>query len=96
VRTSLDPEIQLAARDALREGLLRYHGGRAWSGPIASIDVGEGNWAGQLVSSPLGINYRDSASASLPAAADHRRGSALLMALRHRYRACPTRSKRAT
>ena len=59
VRTSLDPEIQLAARDALREGLLRYHGGRAWSGPIATIDVGEGNWAGQLASSPLGINYRD-------------------------------------
>ncbi len=59
VRTSLDPDIQLAARDALREGLLRYHGGRAWSAPIATIDVGEGNWAGQLASSPLGINFRD-------------------------------------
>ncbi len=59
VRTSLDPEMQLAARDALREGLLRYHGGRAWVGPIATIDVSEGNWAGQLQSSPLGISYRD-------------------------------------
>ena len=59
VRTSLDPEMQIAARDALREGLLRYHGGRAWTGPIATIDVGEGNWAGQLASSPLGINYKD-------------------------------------
>ena len=59
VRTSLDPDMQIAARDALREGLLRYHGGRAWTGPIATIDVGEGNWAGQLASSPLGINYKD-------------------------------------
>jgi penicillin-binding protein 1A len=59
VRTSLDPQMQLAARDALREGLLRYHGGRAWSGPIATIDVSEGNWAGQLASSPLGISYRN-------------------------------------
>jgi penicillin-binding protein 1A len=59
VRTSLDPEMQLAARDALREGLIRYHGGRAWTGPIATLDVGEGNWAGQLASSPLGINYKN-------------------------------------
>ncbi len=59
VRTSLDPEMQLAARDALREGLLRYHGGRAWTGPIATIDVGKGNWASQLQSSPLGISYKD-------------------------------------
>jgi penicillin-binding protein 1A len=59
VRTSLDPEMQVAARDALREGLLRYQGGRAWSGPIATIDVGGGDWAGQLASSPLGVNYKD-------------------------------------
>lgn len=59
VRTSLDPQMQLAARDALREGLLRYHGGRAWSGPISTIDLSEGSWAGQLQSSPLGISYKD-------------------------------------
>lgn len=59
VRTSLDPQMQLAARDALRDGLLRYHGGRAWTGPIATIDVGEGDWASQLQSSPLGISYKD-------------------------------------
>ncbi len=59
VRTSLDPQMQIAARDALREGLLRYHGGRAWAGPIATLDVSGGDWAGQLQSSPLGINYRD-------------------------------------
>jgi len=59
VRTSLDPDIQAAARDALREGLLRYHGGRAWAGPVATIDVSEGNWSSQLQSSPLGISYKD-------------------------------------
>ena len=59
VRTSLDPAMQLAARDALREGLLRYHAGRGWTGPVATIDVSQGNWANQLQSSPLGISYRD-------------------------------------
>ncbi len=59
VRTSLDPAMQFAARDALREGLLRYHAGRGWSGPIATLDVSGGNWASQLQSSPLGIGYKD-------------------------------------
>ncbi|MEL6530900.1 MAG: transglycosylase domain-containing protein [Pseudomonadota bacterium] len=59
VRTSLDPELQEAAREALRDGLLRYHGRRGWSGPIATIDVSEGNWASQLASSPIGIRYKD-------------------------------------
>ncbi len=59
VRTSLDTKMQDAARDALREGLLRYHGGRGWTGPIATIDVAQGNWASQLASSPLGIRYKD-------------------------------------
>ncbi|MCK0128264.1 transglycosylase domain-containing protein [Erythrobacter sp. F6033] len=59
VRTSLDPEIQDAARDALRTGLVRYHGRRGWSGPVATIDVSEGNWAGQLASSYLSIRYED-------------------------------------
>ena len=59
VRTSLDVEMQEAARDALRRGLRRYHGGRGWSGPVATIDVSEGNWAGQLASSYLGVRYED-------------------------------------
>lgn len=59
VRTSLDPEIQAAARDALREGLLRYHGGRAWAGPVATLEVADGQWASRLQSSPLGISYKD-------------------------------------
>ncbi|AZI38000.1 putative penicillin binding protein 1A [Caenibius tardaugens NBRC 16725] len=59
VRTSLDPKLQTAARDALRGALLRFHGGRGWTGPIATIDVSDGNWQGELVSSYLGINYQN-------------------------------------
>ena len=59
VRTSLDPELQDAARNALRAGLLRYHGGRGWTGPIATLKMEDGNWQSQLVSSYLGINYED-------------------------------------
>jgi len=59
VRTSLDVDLQKAARDSLRAGLMRYHGNRGWAGPIATIDVSEGNWAGQLASSYLGIRYED-------------------------------------
>lgn len=59
VRTSLDTDMQDAARNALREGIMRYHGNRGWGGPIATIDVSGGDWASQLQSSYLGINYRD-------------------------------------
>ncbi|MEL7445496.1 MAG: transglycosylase domain-containing protein [Pseudomonadota bacterium] len=59
VRTSLDPELQSAARDALREGLVRYHGSRGWSGPIATIDFSDGSWASQLASSFISVRYED-------------------------------------
>jgi penicillin-binding protein 1A len=59
VRTSLDPELQKAARDSLRAGMLRYHGNRGWTGPVATLDLSEGNWQSQLASSYLGINYKD-------------------------------------
>ena len=59
VRTSLDPALQTAARDSLRAGLMRFQGGRAWTGPIAKIDVDGGKWQGQLASSYIGINYQD-------------------------------------
>ena len=59
VRTSLDPKLQDAARNALRAGLLRYHGNRGWGGPIATIDMDAGSWAGQLASSYLSIGYED-------------------------------------
>lgn len=59
VRTSLDPELQTATSEALREGLFRYHGRRGWSGPIATIKFEDGPWASQLASSNKGINYKD-------------------------------------
>ncbi len=58
VRTSLDAELQDAARDALRQGMIRYQGNRGWAGPIATIDLDDGPWASQLASSYLGINYK--------------------------------------
>ncbi len=59
VRTSLDPELQIAARDALRGGILRYSAGKGWSGPIAQINVDDDTWQSQLAASPLGISYKD-------------------------------------
>jgi penicillin-binding protein 1A len=59
IRTSLDAELQEAARDALRGALLRYHGNRGWTGPIATLNPGNGDLQGQLDSSNLTINYED-------------------------------------
>lgn len=58
VRTSLDTQLQSAAQDALRAGLLRYAGGRGWHGPVATIDV-SGNWQAELVTANIGIRYQD-------------------------------------
>jgi penicillin-binding protein 1A len=59
VRSSLDTQFQNAARDALRAGLLSYHAGRGWSGPIARINVDKGDWQTQLIVSNLGIRYKN-------------------------------------
>jgi penicillin-binding protein 1A len=59
VRTSLDMELQDAARDALRAQLLSYQGNRGWSGPVATLNPDNGDLIGQLRSSNLGINYQD-------------------------------------
>ena len=59
VRTSLDTELQSAAQDALRAGLLRYSAGRAWHGPIATIDVSQDTWQSQLIASNISIRYLD-------------------------------------
>ncbi len=59
IRTSLNVEMQDAARDALRAGLMRFQSGRGWSGPIATIDFDDGPWASQLASSYLSIHYEN-------------------------------------
>lgn len=59
VRTSLDMDMQEASRDALRQGLMSFHGGRGWRGPIATIDPDKGDLAQQLASSNLSISYQN-------------------------------------
>ncbi|MBT2133886.1 transglycosylase domain-containing protein [Croceibacterium sp. LX-88] len=59
VRTSLDTEMQGAASDALRKGLMRFGGGRAWHGPVAKLNPDDGDLTEQLASSNLGINYQN-------------------------------------
>ncbi|MFM5950568.1 MAG: penicillin-binding protein 1A [Novosphingobium sp.] len=59
VRTSLDPQLQKAAQDSLRAGLLRYGGGRAFSKPLDHVDVDAGKWQTQLIALGKSINYED-------------------------------------
>lgn len=59
VRTSLDTKLQEAARDSLRDAMLRYHGNRGWSGPIATLNPANGDLTAQLRSSYLSINFRN-------------------------------------
>ncbi|WP_076068693.1 penicillin-binding protein 1A [Sphingomonas montana] len=67
VRTSLDPKVQKAAEDALRDGLMRYDAGRGWRGAIATIDAAElgegGAWRSGLVRANVGVGYDDWRSA---------------------------------
>ncbi|GGD52392.1 penicillin-binding protein [Erythrobacter arachoides] len=59
VRTSLDTELQDAAQNSLRAALLRYHGNRGWTGPLATLNPDNGDLAQQLASSYLGVDYDD-------------------------------------
>ena len=59
VRTSLDTELQEAARDALRAQLLSYHGNRGFTGPLATLNPDKGDLTAQLASSNMAIGYRD-------------------------------------
>ena len=43
VRTTLDPKLQLVARKAMQNGLLKYDMLRGYRGPVTSIDVA-GDW----------------------------------------------------
>ncbi|MEQ9245954.1 MAG: penicillin-binding protein 1A, partial [Nitratireductor sp.] len=43
VRTTLDPQLQLYARKALQNGLLRYDTLRGYRGPVTQIDI-SGDW----------------------------------------------------
>ncbi|GAA4723342.1 penicillin-binding protein 1A [Sphingomonas lutea] len=59
VRTSMDPVMQNAAAEALREGLARFDGtGRGWIDLEKSIEI-EGDWAGRLDRTPVGVGFAD-------------------------------------
>ncbi len=48
VRTTLDPKLQVMARKALGEGLVRFDETKGWHGPVTRIDIG-GDWGVKLV-----------------------------------------------
>lgn len=58
-RTSMNPVMQEAAAEALREGLARFDGGRGWRDTELSIDVDGDDWAGLLDRTPLGTGFPD-------------------------------------
>ncbi|MFC4291617.1 penicillin-binding protein 1A [Sphingorhabdus arenilitoris] len=57
VRTSMNPFYQELTTKALRDGMLRYHGGQGWKGPIATIPMDDGKWQSRLAGSNIGIDY---------------------------------------
>ncbi|NCU10863.1 MAG: penicillin-binding protein, partial [Sphingomonadaceae bacterium] len=59
VRTSLDPQLQKATQDALRAGLLRFGGGRAFDKPIETIKLDRKTWQSQLASLNKSVSYAD-------------------------------------
>ena len=59
VRSSMNPVMQDAAAQALRDGLARFDGGRGWKTSALSIDLQKGDWAGQLDRAPVGTGYPD-------------------------------------
>jgi penicillin-binding protein 1A len=56
VRTTIDPDIQKAAEQALRDGLVRYDRIRGWRGAPARIDLGDG-WQSRLRAINLPLGY---------------------------------------
>jgi penicillin-binding protein 1A len=58
VRSSMDPVMQDAAAQALRDGLTRFDGGRGWRDLGLSVKL-DGDWAGELDRTPVGTGYAD-------------------------------------
>lgn len=57
VRTSMNPQYQVLATQALRDGLLRYNAGKAWKANMGTIDVSDDKWASRFASTNIGIDY---------------------------------------
>src|SRR4029079_7019901 len=58
VRSSMNPVMQDAAAQALRDGLTRFDGGRGWTDLNMKVDLGK-KWAAQLDVTPVGTGYPD-------------------------------------
>jgi penicillin-binding protein 1A len=59
IRTSLDPQLQKAAQDSLRAGLMRYGGGRGFGKPIEHVTVDDDAWQSQIAGLNKSISYLD-------------------------------------
>ncbi|MBK8373785.1 penicillin-binding protein 1A [Sphingorhabdus sp.] len=59
VRTSMNPRYQDMTTEALRDGLLRYHAGKGWQGPVSNIPMKDGQWQSRFASSNISIDYKD-------------------------------------
>ena len=44
IRTTLDPQLQVMAREALQNGLVTFDEERGWRGPNERIDISGGDW----------------------------------------------------
>jgi penicillin-binding protein 1A len=58
VRSSMDPKLQDAAAQSLRDGFVRFDGGRGWKDLGKTIDLTK-DWAGQLDRAAVGTGYPD-------------------------------------
>ncbi|MFL6763818.1 MAG: penicillin-binding protein 1A [Sphingomicrobium sp.] len=58
VRSSMDPTMQDAAAQALRDGLTKFDGGRGWTDLGLKVDLAK-DWAGELDRAPVGTGYPD-------------------------------------
>ncbi len=58
IRSTIDPVMQKAAEQALRDGLVRYDRPRGWRGATDKIDLGEG-WQTRLRQINLPVGYDD-------------------------------------
>ena len=54
----MDPKLQDAAAQALRDGLTRFDGGRGWRDTGLSVDMSK-DWSGQLDRAPVGVGFPD-------------------------------------
>ena len=52
VRTTLDPKLQILARQAFTGGLMRFDRKRGWRGPVKQIDIA-GDWGAAIAPMPV-------------------------------------------